>query len=159
MIIKKGFEVMYRKKILCLLTVLSVAFCSCFLFTGCKKESDENKKYDVSIKVKNNFDSEWIFEPGVDKLYYTFEYTGKEMRFWIDSWNLPKHPRWSNEWFKPNTSGANVFHADYGKIGQMYYEEDPKFICERGEYYYRVYADSTSDLWNSRRVFLFITVI
>lgn len=159
MIIKKGFEVMYRKKILCLLTVLSVAFCSCFLFTGCKKESDENKKYDVSIKVKNNFDSEWIFEPGVEKLYYTFEYTGKEMRFWIDSWNLPKHPRWSNEWFKPNTSGANVFHADYGKIGQMYYEEDPKFICERGEYYYRVYADSTSDLWNSRRVFLFITVI
>ena len=159
MIIKKGFEVMYRKKILCLLTVLSVAFCSCFLFTGCKKESDENKKYDVSIKVKNNFDSEWIFEPGVDKLYYTFEYTGKEMRFWIDSWNLPKHPRWSNEWFKPNTSGANVFPADYGKIGQMYYEEDPKFICERGEYYYRVYADSTSDLWNSRRVFLFITVI
>ena len=159
MIIKKGFEVMKIKKILCLLTVLSVAFCSCFLFTGCKKESDENKKYDVSIKVKNNFDSEWIFEPGVDKLYYTFEYTGKEMRFWIDSWNLPKHPRWSNEWFKPNTSGANVFHADYGKIGQMYYEEDPKFICERGEYYYRVYADSTSDLWNSRRVFLFITVI
>ena len=159
MIIKKGFEVMKIKKILCLLTVLSVAFCSCFLFTGCKKESDENKKYDVSIKVKNNFDSEWIFEPGVDKLYYTFEYTGKEMRFWIDSWNLPKHPRWSNEWFKPNTSGANVFHADYGKIGQMYYEEDPKFICERGEYYYRVYADSTSDLWNSTRVFLFITVI
>ncbi len=159
MIIKKGFEVMKIKKILCLLTVLSVAFCSCFLFTGCKKESAENKKYDVSIKVKNNFDSEWIFEPGVEKLYYTFEYTGKEMRFWIDSWNLPKHPRWSNEWFKPNTSGANVFHADYGKIGQMYYEEDPKFICERGEYYYRVYADSTSDLWNSRRVFLFITVI
>ncbi len=147
------------KKILCLLTVLSVAFCSCFLFTGCKKESDENKKYDVSIKVKNNFDSEWIFEPGVEKLYYTFEYTGKEMRFWIDSWNLPKHPRWSNEWFKPNTSGANVFQADYGKIGQMYYEEDPKFICERGEYYYRIYADSTSDLWNSRTVFLYITVI
>ena len=150
---------MYRKKILCLLTVLSVAFCSCFLFTGFKKESDENKKYDVSIKVKNNFDSEWIFEPGVDELYYTFEYTGKEMRFWIDSWNLPKHPRWSNEWFKPNTSGANVFQADYGKIGQMYYEEDPKFICERGEYYYRIYADSTSDLWNSRTVFLYITVI
>ena len=44
MIIKKGFVVMQIKKILCLLTVLSVAFCSCFLFTGCKKESDENKK-------------------------------------------------------------------------------------------------------------------
>ena len=159
MIIKKGFVVMQIKKILCLLTVLSVAFCSCFLFTGCKKESDENKKYDVSIKVKNNFDSEWIFESGVDGLYYTFDYTGEEMRFWIDSWNLPKHPRWSNEWFEPNTSGANVFQASYGKIGQMHYEEKPKFICERGEYYYRIYADSTSDLWNSRTVFLYITVI
>ena len=81
---------MKRKKILCLLTVLSVAFCSCFLFTGCKKESDENKKYDVSIKVKNNFDSEWIFEPGVNELTYTFDYTGKEMRFWIDSYNPPE---------------------------------------------------------------------
>lgn len=150
---------MKRKKILCLLTVLSVAFCSCFLFTGCKKESDENKKYDVSIKVKNNFDSEWIFEPGVDELYYTFEYTGKEMRFWVDSYNLPKHPRWSNEWFEPNTSGANVFQASYGKVGQMYYEEDPKFICEKGEYYYCVYAESTSTLWNSRTVWLYITVI
>lgn len=159
MIIKKGFVVMQIKKILCLLTVLSVAFCSCFLFTGCKKESDENKKYDVSIKVKNNFDSEWIFEPGVNELTYKFDYTGKEMRFWIDSWNLPKHPRWSNKWFEPNTSGANVFQASYGKVGQMYYEEDPKFICERGEYYYRIYADSTSDLWNSRTVFLYITVI
>ena len=159
MIIKKGFVVMQIKKILCLLTVLSVVFCSCFLFTGCKKESDENKKYDVSIKVKNNFDSEWIFEPGVDKLYYTFEYTGKEMRFWIDSWNLPKHPRWSNKWFEPNTSGANVFQASYGKVGQMYYEEDPKFICEKGEYYYCVYAESTSTLWNSRTVWLYITVI
>lgn len=150
---------MKRKKILCLLTVLSVAFCSCFLFTGCKKESDENKKYDVRIKVKNNFDSEWIFEPGVEKLYYTFEYTGKEMRFWIDSWNLPKHPRWSNEWFTPDSSGANVFQASYGKVGQMYYEEDPKFICEKGEYYYCVYAESTSTLWNSRTVWLYITVI
>ena len=150
---------MKRKKILCLLTVLSVAFCSCFLFTGCKKESDENKKYDVSIKVKNNFDSEWIFEPGVNELTYKFDYTGKEMRFWVDSYNLPKHPRWSNEWFEPNTSGANVFHADYGKIGQMYYEEDPKFIRERGEYYYRVHADTTSDLWNSRTIRLYITVL
>ena len=108
MIIKKGFVVMQIKKILCLLTVLSVAFCSCFLFTGCKKESDENKKYDVSIKVKNNFDSEWIFEPGVDELYYTFEYTSKEMRFWVDSYNLPKHPRWSNEWFTPDSTALRV---------------------------------------------------
>ena len=159
MIIKKGFVVMQIKKILCLLTVLSVAFCSCFLFTGCKKESDENKKYDVSIKVKNNFDSEWIFEPGVDELYYTFEYTGKEMRFWIDSWNLPKHPRWSNEWFTPDSSGANVFHKSMlytapGEKRQVW--RGP--VKERGEYIILCEADSTSDLWYFRAVYLYVTI-
>ena len=148
------------KKILCLLTVLSVAFCSCFLFTGCKKESDENKKYDVSIKVKNNFDSEWIFEPGVEKLYYTFEYTGKEMRFWIDSYNLPKHPRWSNEWFTPNSSGANVFHKStlYRALGG-YNEEYRGAVVNRGEYIIRIEADSTSNIWNERVVRLYINVL
>ena len=150
---------MKRKKILCLLTVLSVVFCSCFLFTGCKKESDENKKYDVSIKVKNNFDSEWIFEPGVDELYYTFDYTGEEMRFWIDSWNLPKHPRWSNEWFEPNTSGANVFHKSMlytapGEKRQVW--RGP--VKERGEYIILCEADSTSDLWYFRAVYLYVTI-
>ena len=159
MIIKKGFVVMQIKKILCLLTVLSVAFCSCFLFTGCKKESDENKKYDVSIKVKNNFDSEWIFEPGVDELYYTFDYTGEEMRFWIDSWNLPKHPRWSNEWFTPDSSGANVFHKSMlytapGEKRQVW--RGP--VKERGEYIILCEADSTSDLWYFRAVYLYVTV-
>ena len=159
MIIKKGFVVMQIKKILCLLTVLSVAFCSCFLFTGCKKESDENKKYDVSIKVKNNFDSEWIFEPGVDELYYTFDYTGEEMRFWIDSWNLPKHPRWSNEWFTPDSSGANVFHKSIlytapGEKRQVW--RGP--VKERGEYIILCEADSTSDLWYFRAVYLYVTI-
>ena len=159
MIIKKGFVVMQIKKILCLLTVLSVAFCSCFLFTGCKKESDENKKYDVSIKVKNNFDSEWIFEPGVDELYYTFDYTGEEMRFWIDSYNLPKHPRWSNEWFTPDSSGANVFHKSMlytapGEKRQVW--RGP--VKERGEYIILCEADSTSDLWYFRAVYLYVTI-
>ena len=159
MIIKKGVEFMKRKKILCLLTVLSVAFCSCFLFTGCKKESDENKKYDVSIKVKNNFDSEWIFEPGVNELTYTFDYTGKEMRFWVDSYNLPKHPRWSNEWFTPDSSGANVFHKSMlytapGEKRQVW--RGP--VKERGEYIILCEADSTSDLWYFRAVYLYVTI-
>ena len=160
MIIKKGFVVMQIKKILCLLTVLSVAFCSCFLFTGCKKESDENKKYDVSIKVKNNFDSEWIFEPGVDELYYTFEYTGKEMRFWVDSYNLPKHPRWSNDWFTPDSSGANVFNKNmlYRAPGGDY-EVFNGVVKNRGEYMIRFGADSTSDIWNARAVRLYVNVI
>ena len=47
--------------------------------------------------------------PDIDVLRYEFEYTGEEMRFWIDSWNLPKHPRWSEKWFEPNTSGQTFF--------------------------------------------------
>ena len=139
----------------CVAATAILMFCMCFSFVGCGKE----KKYDVSIKIANNYGSTWIFTPDIDVLRYEFEYTGEEMRFWVDSYNLPKHPRWSKEWFAPNTSGANVFQASYGKVGQMYYEEGPKFICERGEYYYCVYADTTSDLWNSRTVYLYITVI
>ncbi len=159
MIIKKGVEFMKRKKILCLLTVLSVAFCSCFLFTGCKKESDENKKYDVSIKVKNNFGSEWVFEPGVDRLTDTFDYTGEEMKFWVDSYNLPKHPRWSNDWFTPNSSGANVFHKSilFGD-GEKWYKE-VKSVSDRGVYSICIEADSTSTIWNCRFVYLVITIL
>ena len=143
------------KQICCVVATAILIFCMCFSFVGCGKE----KKYDVSIKIANNYGSTWVFTPDIDVLRYEFEYTGEEMRFWIDSWNLPKHPRWTKEWFAPNTSGANVFQASYGKVNQMHYVEKPKFICERGEYYYRVYADSTSNLWNSRRVFLYISVI
>ena len=144
------------KQICCVAATAILMFCICFSFVGC---NDKEKKYDVSIKIANNYGSTWIFTPDIDVLRYEFEYTGEEMRFRIDSWNLPKHPRWSEEWFAPNTSGANVFQASYGKVNQMHYEEKPKFICERGEYYYRVYADTTSDLWNSRTVYLYITVI
>ena len=150
---------MRKRKFVCVFTVFAVAFCSCFLFTGCKGKDDANKKYDVTIRIVNNFGSEWIFEPGVDKMNYTFEYTGEEMRFWIDSWNLSKHPHMGNNWFRPNSSGANVFQASYGKVGQMYYEDDPKFIRDRGEYFYSVYADSTSTLWKPRTIWLYITVI
>ena len=143
------------KQIGCIAGTAILMFCMCFSFVGCGKE----KKYDVSIKIANNYGSTRIFTPEIDELRYEFEYTGEEMRFWIDSWNLPKHPRWSKEWFAPNTSGANVFQASYGKVNQMHYEEKPKFICERGEYYYRVYADTTSDLWNSRTIWLYITVL
>ena len=135
---------------------LILVFCIIFCLVGC---SDKEKKYDVSFKIKNSEGSTWIFTPDVDELKYEFAYTGKEMRFWVDSWNLPNHPRWSNDWFEPNTSGPNVFQSSLGKIGQMYYEDDPEYVCERGEYFFSIYADSTSDLWISRTVFLYITVI
>ena len=91
---------------------------------------------------------------------YEFEYTGEEMRFWIDSYNLPKHPRWSEKWFAPNTSGANVFHKSmlYCPPGRKN-EESRGAVKERGEYIITIEADSTSNIWNARFVDLYINVI
>ncbi len=144
------------KKVIVLIIscILALSFC----LIGCGKD-EKDKKYDVTIKIKNNFNSEWIFTPDVSELTYEFKYTGNEMYFHVDSYNLPQHPRWGDKWFEPSFGGANVFQSFYGKVGQKYNEEKPKFIREKGEYYFRVYADSTSDLWNSRTVFLYITVV
>ena len=144
------------KQICCVVATVILMFCMCFSFVGCGKE----KKYDVSIKIANNYGSTWIFTPDIDELRYEFEYTGEEMRFWIDSWNLPKHPRWSKEWFAPNTSGANVFHKSmlYCPPGGKN-EESKGAVKERGEYIITIEADSTSNIWNARFVDLYINVI
>ena len=143
------------KQIGCIVTATIFMICMCFSFVGCGKE----KKYDVSIKVVNNNGGTWIFTPDIDVLRYEFEYTGEEMRFWIDSWNLPDHPRWKNEWFAPNTSGANVFHKSMlytapGEKRQVW--RGP--VKERGEYIILCEADSTSDLWYFRAVYLYVTI-
>ena len=78
------------KQICCVAATAILMFCMCFSFVGC---DDKEKKYDVSIKIVNNYGSTWIFTPDIDELRYEFEYTGEEMRFWVDSYNLPKHPR------------------------------------------------------------------
>ena len=136
------------RRICSLVGSLILMFCMCFSLVGC---GDKEKKYDVSIKIRNSEGSTWIFTPDVDELKYEFEYTGEEMRFWIDSWNLPDHPRWKNEWFAPNTSGANVFHKSMlytapGEKRQVW--RGP--VKERGEYIILCEADSTSDLWYFR---------
>ena len=128
----------------------------CLCLTGCGEK--EKKKYDVTIKITNNFNGEWIFTPDVSELTYEFEYTGEEMYFYIDSYNLSDHPRWSEKWFAPSGEGADTFDTSYGKVNQRYDEEDPICICERGEYFFYVRANDTSDLWNARTVRLYITV-
>ena len=145
------------KQICCVAATAILMFCMCFSFVGC---DDKEKKYDVSIKIANNYGSTWIFTPDIDELRYEFKYTGEEMRFWIDSWNLPDHPRWKYEWFAPNTSGANVFHKSmlYCPPGGKN-EESKGAVKERGEYIITIEADSTSNIWNVRFVDLYINVI
>lgn len=144
------------KKVIVLIVscILALSFC----LIGCGKD-EKDKKYDVTIKIKNNFNSEWIFTPDVSELTYEFKYTGNEMYFHVDSYNLPKHPRWGDKWFEPDTSGANVFHKSmlYCPPGGKN-EESRGPIKERGEYIIRFEADSTSNIWNMRVVRLYITI-
>ena len=129
-----------------------------FCLIGCGKD-EKDKKYDVTIKIKNNFNSEWIFTPDVSELTYEFKYTGNEMYFHVDSYNSPQHPHGGDKWFSPSGEGADVFDSSYGKVNRRYDEEDPICICGKGEYYFYVRASNTSDLWNARTVRLYVTVI
>lgn len=145
------------KKVIVLIVscILALSFC----LIGCGKD-EKDKKYDVTIKIKNNFNSEWIFTPDVSELTYEFKYTGNEMYFHVDSYNLPQHPRWGDKWFEPDTGGANVFHKTMtyrAPGGKKIVYKGP--IKEKGEYCICVEADSSSDLWDFRAVYLRVTVL
>ena len=134
--------------------IICVGLCS----FGCANKKE--KKYDVTIKVKNNFGSEWIFTPDIQELTYEFEYTGEEMRFWVDSYNLPDHPDWGDKWFGLTGSGPNAFKktmAYCSPNGLNKGFDGP--VKEIGEYFICFEAMGTSNLWNYRAVYLNITVL
>ena len=105
---------------------------------GC---NDKDKKYDVTMKIrcktKNEYGSviteeeEWIFTPDVSELRTEREYDGLEHTYYLDTFNLPDHPRWSDTWFTPQGEGPNVFSKGllYGDGEKWLYEVDN--VCER----------------------------
>ena len=142
--------------------------CGLVLSLGACKE-EEGKKYDVTMKIccKTKYEDgrtrkdpdEWIFTPEISEMRVEREYDGLEHTYYLDSYSLPDHPRFSGEWYSPTGEGPNVFDVSLGKVNQRYDEEDPKYVKERGEYYCYVRAESTSDIWNARTVRLYVTVI
>ena len=144
-----------------IVVLISCFLASCFCLTGCgDKSGSKNGKYDVTIKIKNNFDSQWIFTPDIAELRYEIDYTGKEMYFYVDSYNLPDHPNWGDKWFEPSFGGADVFD-----ISMTYRAPEDKNksyngpVKEKGEYCICIEACATSDLWNYRYIYLHIIVI
>lgn len=140
------------------LGVLVGLFGSVSLFSGCKAE-DEDKKYDVTIKIASDDGDEWIFTPDVQEMYTTKNYDGQEHRFYVKEYQLADHPRWGDEWFAPVDEGANIFSADFLYTDLEGTQSVLRRLKERGEYIYTCIANATSDLWNFRYINLYITVV
>lgn len=139
------------KRLILIIAAAVACVCMCFAFAAC---TEEDTKYDVAIRVECSDGRIYEFPVGTDELHIEIPYTGRKRTYWVDSYNLPDHLRWGNEWFSPSGEGANVFHLSIAMEGTGEVEG----IEDRGVYCVSIEADSTSDLWNFRYVWLFITV-
>ena len=145
-----------RKFLLVILATIAT-LCLCFAFAACGGQQNEQNgqtKYDVAIRVACSDGSIYTFPVGEDEKHVTIPYDGIERTYWVDSYNLPDHPRWSDKWFSPSGEGANVFDTSIAMEGTG----EVASVCNKGIYCVNVYADNTSDIWNFRHVWLFITV-
>lgn len=143
------------KRLILIITAAVACVCMCFAFAAC---TEEDTKYDVAIRVECSDGRIYEFPVGTDELHIEIPYTGRERTYWVDSYNLPDHPRWGNEWFSPSGEGANVFIINRLYTDEAGNQSHPEVVFERGSYVYTFMADSTSDLWNFRACRLFITL-
>ena len=149
------------KKIFSVILCVIAALCLCLGIAACGGQQNEQNgqtKYDVAIRVACSDGEVYEFPVGTDEKHITIPYDGVERTYWVKEYNLPDHPRYSDDWFSPSGEGANVFESSLGYVDQMYYEDPPENVCEVGEYFYCVHADATSDIWNFRSIYLFVTV-
>ena len=143
-----------KKTATSLITALLLTVTTLLSFAGCKQEE---LKYDVAIKVSNNYDMEWVFEPGVDELSYEFEYTGEEMTFGIDEYYVYGAPHGGDRWLDCAGAAENYFHSRLGYKNLEGTTPQMDSVVEKGDYCYTVHADGNSS-WNHRSVRLYITV-
>ena len=148
---------MKRKKWIKVLSLLFSVMLLCVGVVGCTKDNGE-EKYDVQIKLKNNLGEEIIFDLETSKIYVEYEYTGEEIKFWVDSYNMPDHPRYGEDWLGTNSSYG--FSCRFHKL-QHVSEEQPKHIIEKGEYVYNIHPiiRPNSIVWRERNCQLFVTIV
>ncbi len=142
------------KRLLAILLALGMLFC----VTGCG-ENEKDKKYDVTIKIVSNCGDVYIFTPDTNEMHVEIPYDGMERRFYVDKYQLSKHPRFGDTWFTPN--GHNDFQTGmiFCPPGGKYKTTD-KNVQEIGEYCLTVTTEIYGDenLWRFREVYLYITV-
>ena len=142
-----------RKSVVTVIAGLILTVVGLLSFIGCKQK---DPKYDVAIKVSNNFGMEWVFEPGVDELYYEFEYTGEEMTFGIDEYYVYGAPRGGDRWLDCAGVAENYFWSSYLYTSSEGEYSNTRIIKEKGEY--SIHYGTKNSSWNHRSIYLYITV-
>ena len=145
-----------KKAIVTLMSIMMMLIAVMGL-AACGEKNDKPEKYDVAIKVANNYGKEWIFTPDIDELYYEFEYTGEEMTFGIDAYYVYDAPQAGDRWLNCAGASVNYFHSRLGYRSLEGTTPHVDSVVEKGDYCYTVHADGNSS-WNYRTVRLYITV-
>lgn len=144
------------KKITVLILSAAMILAAVMGFVACGEKEDEPEKYDVAIKVANNYGQEWIFTPDIDELYYEFEYTGEEMTFGVDAYYVYGDPQIGDRWLDCAGASINYFSGSYWYKSPEGEYGDTRIIMEKGEYSIQYMTQNSS--WNNRSVILYITV-
>ena len=144
------------KKITVLLLSAAMILAAVMGFAACGEKDDKPEKYDVAIKVANNYGQEWVFTPDIDELYYEFEYTGEEMAVGVDAYYVYGDPQVGDRWLDCAGVAINYFSGSWGYKNLEGKNESVHSVLERGDYCYTIYTRQTS--WNNRTIRLFITV-
>lgn len=87
--------------------------------------------------------------------YKTHRYDGMERTFYVKTYNMPDHPRWSEDWITPGSVYPNVFSVDIFLEGKGEVDK----LLERGKYCIRADVERSSTRWNYRSVRLNIDVV
>ena len=146
-------KAMKKRLVAAVITAAFLTVVGLLSFAGCKQK---DPKYDVAIKVSNNFGMEWVFEPGVDELYYEFEYTGEEMTFGIDEYYVYGAPHGGDRWLDCAGVAISCFKGSYWYRSPEGETSSPRIIKERGEY--SIHYTTNNSSWNYRSIRLNITV-
>ena len=148
------------KKLLRVISFAVVMLCLCMGIAACGGKT----KYEVSIKVVNTLGDEFIFTPDVDELSATYEYTGEDVGYYVDCYQMPEHPKYGDIWLEPMQQGY-----DYISMHGVYEAPDgstvditaPALRCTnaRGEYGFNIYIADSSASWYGRVMNLYITIV
>ena len=146
------------KRAVSLLAVALLLSAVCLPLAGCGERSD------VIIRLKSTTRAwppyaepssrTWIFPVGTDEIHDEIEYTGQEIRIFVDAcclqgkstWLYPESPNYSF----PNSC---FFTDENGEKSEV------SVILERGVYEFICEAKAASNLWKARTIRLYITVV